>query len=212
MPPHPKQKMETPKKMFGTPKKSKNYRQNNSPLGREGSDKGISRKAAPSILVLFLLLTGIVACSATLIIVQTAPAQDKAPTEWFDESATDEQTTTTLLTDTTHASSTTTTTEAAQTTTTTTTTSTTTTTIAALKAANPTRLRPKTTTPTSTTTTTTIPCGGDMQPACEKGVEGCDEGNVLGTDNICHTPICLPSVDSGLHEGNCGAFALRFCK
>jgi hypothetical protein len=212
MPPHPKQKMETQKKMFGTPRNSKNNRQNSSLLGREGRDKGISRKAAPSILVLFLLLTGIVACSATLIIAQSAPSQDSTPTEWFDESATDgETTTTTLMPATTQASSTTTTTEALQTTTTTTT-FTTSTTIAASKAAATNRLRPKTTAPTTTTTTTTLPCGGDMESPCQANGEGCEEGNLLGADNICHTPTCLPSIDSGLHEGNCGAFALRFCK
>jgi hypothetical protein len=51
-----------------------------------------------------------------------------------------------------------------------------------------------------------------MQPPCQAGEEGCDKGNILGGDDICHTPTCLPSEDSGLHEGNCGAFALRFCK
>lgn len=212
MPPHPKQKMETPKKLFGTPTNRKNNRLCNSPLGREGRDRSISRKAAPSILVLFLLFMGIVACSATLIIAQSVPPQDKTPTEWFYESDTDEQAQdAALTTETTHAATkATTTTEAAPTTTTTTTTTTNpTTTFAEIKAATAKKLRTKAT-QTTTTTTTTIPCGGDMQPPCQKGVEGCDEGNILGADNICHTPTCAPSVKSGLK--GCGAFALRFCQ
>ena len=238
-PPHPKPKMETQNSMFGRPV-DKNYRLKKSPLGREGSEKGIHRKAAPSILVLFILLSGIVACSATLIFVQTTAPKDKTSAEWFDESVTGEQaadttipaalassstqasstmasTTTEETTSSTISSTTSSTTllmtqetmtvaDTSETTEETTTTSTTPTTKPAAK-----KLKVKTTT---TTTTTTLPCGADLESPCEaeNGNYVCNEGNIIGGDNICHTPTCLPSVDSGLHEGNCGAFALKFCQ
>lgn len=69
-----------------------------------------------------------------------------------------------------------------------------------------------TSTTTSSTTSTTVACGGDLQPPC-KGVEsndGCNDDTVLGSDRICHSPVCLPSVPSGLK--GCGAFALAFCQ
>jgi len=178
------------------------------------------------------LFTGIVACSATIIVFQSAPSQYKTPTEWFDESVTDGETQETALTtyittapssttqppSTTHAvttqaaPTTSPNREAATTTTTKKTTSTiqTTTSFAGIKAASAKKLKTKATKQTTTTTTTTIPCGGDMQPPCQTGAEGCDEGIILGADNICHTPTCAPSVKSG--RDGCGAFALKFCQ
>jgi hypothetical protein len=93
---------------------------------------------------------------------------------------------------------------------TTTTTSTTTTTIIFMT----------TSTTLSTTTTTTITiekemkCGGDWEDPCENESDGslkCDPGNVIGSEGLCHTPECAPSVPSG-RKGSCGAFALRYCQ
>lgn len=69
----------------------------------------------------------------------------------------------------------------------------------------------KLSTTTSSSTTTTISCGGDWEKPCktEEG-EKCNVGNVLGSEGLCHTPECAPSVPSG--KGGCGAFALQFCQ
>lgn len=66
-------------------------------------------------------------------------------------------------------------------------------------------------TTTTSSTTTTISCGGDWEKPCktEEG-EKCNVGNVLGSEGLCHTPECAPSVPSG-KEG-CGGFALQFCQ
>jgi hypothetical protein len=67
-----------------------------------------------------------------------------------------------------------------------------------------------TTTSTTSTTSSTVACGGDLQSPCKGTDYACNEDSVLGSDGICHTPLCLPSVESGL--SGCGAFALEFCR
>ncbi len=163
-----------------------------------------------NIFILVLLLTAIIACPAALIIDngKDSPGADYAPdtasvhaggvvASVVDKSpaSSDEYVPTTVET-------TTTTSTTAPTTTTTTTTSTTTTSTSTST----------TTSTTTTTTTTTVPCGESRQPVCadkSAGGNGCDKGNVVGKDGLCHIP-CVASVPSGKDDG-CGAFALSFC-
>ena len=153
----------------------------------------------PNMFVLLILLMSVIACSATIILGGHDAGEEGGDTSGQyileAEASTTTSTTTTTSSTTTTSTSTTTTIETTTTTSTTTTSTTTSTT-------------------TTTSTSTTVPCGGDLQPPCEEGdpngEDGCDEGNVLGADEICHMLTCAPSVESG--QRGCGAFALRFCQ
>lgn len=69
-------------------------------------------------------------------------------------------------------------------------------------------------TTTTTSTTTTTMCGFDGQPPCETaaGTFKCKPGNKEGAEGLCHQVTCAPTVNSGNMDGQCGAFALDYCR
>ena len=160
----------------------------------------------PEFLILLTLLTSLALVSSAAFYIAANPAYSAemenqaieplqaASISSAAELLSEASTTTTTL------SATTTTTSLEPTTTTTSTTTTTTTT--------------STTTTTTTSTTTTTLCGNDGQSPCESatGTYKCKPGNKEGSEGLCHLVKCAPTVLSGNIDGNCGAFALDYCK